>query len=140
MAPLLPTNVAVVHFPDVKKATEAVIEIMNQGVGIRTSTTYPIVPYFAHSYFFDLMQNVSNWVTMTSCVQQISTACLLVNGPKSIPCFSSSRDPHLEVSKKQLISSKPSLENTEAMDSQSLKPTKKRICFGVTGRMRYIAD
>ncbi|KAI0080145.1 hypothetical protein K474DRAFT_1638149 [Panus rudis PR-1116 ss-1] len=35
LAPLLPTNVAVVHFPDVKKATEAVIEIMNQGVGIQ---------------------------------------------------------------------------------------------------------
>lgn len=39
LAPLLPTNVAVVHFPDVKKATEAVIEIMNQGVGIRTSSS-----------------------------------------------------------------------------------------------------
>jgi len=35
LAPLLPTNVAVVQFPDVKKATEAVIEIMNQGVGIQ---------------------------------------------------------------------------------------------------------
>ena len=35
LAPLLPTNVAVVQFPDVRKATEAVIEIMNQGVGIR---------------------------------------------------------------------------------------------------------
>ncbi|KAH8096793.1 hypothetical protein BXZ70DRAFT_1072326 [Cristinia sonorae] len=35
LAPLLPTNVAVCHFPDVKKATEAVSEIMNQGVGIQ---------------------------------------------------------------------------------------------------------
>lgn len=35
LAPLLPTNVAVVQFPDVRKATEAVIEIMNQGVGIQ---------------------------------------------------------------------------------------------------------
>lgn len=35
LAPVLPTNVAVVHFPDVRKATEAVVEIMNQGVGIR---------------------------------------------------------------------------------------------------------
>ncbi|THH29532.1 hypothetical protein EUX98_g4647 [Antrodiella citrinella] len=35
LAPLLPTNVAVCHFPDVKKATEAVVEIMSQGVGIQ---------------------------------------------------------------------------------------------------------
>ncbi|KAI0755394.1 FAD-linked oxidase-like protein [Daedaleopsis nitida] len=35
LAPLLPTNVAVVQFPDVRKATEAVIEIVNSGVGIQ---------------------------------------------------------------------------------------------------------
>jgi hypothetical protein len=35
LAPVLPTTVAVVQFPDVRKATEAVTEIMNQGVGIR---------------------------------------------------------------------------------------------------------
>ncbi|KAG9218493.1 hypothetical protein CCMSSC00406_0008846 [Pleurotus cornucopiae] len=35
LAPVLPTTVAVVHFPDVKKATEAVIEVLNQGVGIQ---------------------------------------------------------------------------------------------------------
>ncbi|KIY49941.1 hypothetical protein FISHEDRAFT_72171 [Fistulina hepatica ATCC 64428] len=35
LAPVLPTTVAVVHFPDVKKATEAVIDAMNQGVGIQ---------------------------------------------------------------------------------------------------------
>ena len=39
LAPLLPTNVAVVQFPDVRKATEAVIEIMNRGVGIREYAT-----------------------------------------------------------------------------------------------------
>lgn len=38
LAPLLPTTVAVVQFPDVRKATEAVTEVMNQGVGIRMST------------------------------------------------------------------------------------------------------
>ncbi len=36
---MLPTNVAVVQFPNVRKATEAVIEIMNQGVGIREHIT-----------------------------------------------------------------------------------------------------
>ena len=36
LAPVLPTNVAVVQFPDVRRATEAVVQIMNQGVGIRT--------------------------------------------------------------------------------------------------------
>ena len=35
LAPLLPTNVAVAQFPDVRKATEASIEIMNRGAGIR---------------------------------------------------------------------------------------------------------
>ncbi|KAF8990475.1 FAD-linked oxidase-like protein [Cyathus striatus] len=35
LAPVLPTTVAVVQFPNVKKATEAVIEVMNQGVGIQ---------------------------------------------------------------------------------------------------------
>ncbi|KAF8877514.1 FAD-linked oxidase-like protein [Infundibulicybe gibba] len=35
LAPVLPTTVAAVHFPDVRRATEAVLEIMNQGVGIQ---------------------------------------------------------------------------------------------------------
>ncbi|KAI0691286.1 FAD-linked oxidase-like protein [Cerioporus squamosus] len=35
LAPLLPTNVAVVQFPDVRKATAAVSEIVNSGVGIQ---------------------------------------------------------------------------------------------------------
>ncbi|KAI0933110.1 hypothetical protein AcV7_004679 [Taiwanofungus camphoratus] len=35
LAPVLPTTVAVVQFPNVRKATEAVIEIMNKGVGIQ---------------------------------------------------------------------------------------------------------
>ncbi|KAL0961345.1 hypothetical protein HGRIS_006301 [Hohenbuehelia grisea] len=35
LAPVLPTTVAVVHFPDVKLATEAVIDVLNQGVGIQ---------------------------------------------------------------------------------------------------------
>ena len=39
LAPVLPTTVAVVQFPDVKKATQAVIEVINRGVGIRTLTT-----------------------------------------------------------------------------------------------------
>lgn len=33
----MPTAVAVVQFPDVRKATEAVIEVMNKGIGIRRS-------------------------------------------------------------------------------------------------------
>ncbi|KAF7978658.1 hypothetical protein HWV62_45178 [Athelia sp. TMB] len=34
LAPLLPTNVAVVQFPDVETATRASIDVMNRGVGI----------------------------------------------------------------------------------------------------------
>ncbi|KAJ3867002.1 FAD-binding domain-containing protein [Lentinula novae-zelandiae] len=35
LTPVLPTTVAVVHFPDVRKATEAVREVMLSGVGIQ---------------------------------------------------------------------------------------------------------
>ncbi|RPD62881.1 FAD-binding domain-containing protein [Lentinus tigrinus ALCF2SS1-6] len=35
LAPVLQTNVAVVQFPDVQKATEAVIELVNSGIGIQ---------------------------------------------------------------------------------------------------------
>lgn len=35
LVPLLPTSVAVVQFPDVRKATEAASEVMNRGVGIQ---------------------------------------------------------------------------------------------------------
>ena len=35
LAPALPTTVAFAQFPDVKKAAEAVIDVMNRGVGIR---------------------------------------------------------------------------------------------------------
>ncbi|KAI0792493.1 hypothetical protein C8Q75DRAFT_804866 [Abortiporus biennis] len=35
LTPLLPTNVAVAQFPDVHRATSAVLEIMNEGVGIQ---------------------------------------------------------------------------------------------------------
>jgi D-lactate dehydrogenase (cytochrome) len=38
LAPVIPTTVAVVQFPNVRQATEAVAEVMNLGVGIRTST------------------------------------------------------------------------------------------------------
>ncbi|KDR83282.1 hypothetical protein GALMADRAFT_206873 [Galerina marginata CBS 339.88] len=34
-APLLPTTVAIVHFPNVQKATEAVVDVMQAGVGIQ---------------------------------------------------------------------------------------------------------
>ncbi|KAI0061426.1 FAD-binding domain-containing protein [Artomyces pyxidatus] len=35
LAPLLPTTVAIAQFPNVRKATEAVVEILNRGVGIQ---------------------------------------------------------------------------------------------------------
>lgn len=35
LAPLLDTNVAVCQFPNVRDATEAVIEILNKGVSLR---------------------------------------------------------------------------------------------------------
>jgi D-lactate dehydrogenase (cytochrome) len=35
LAPVIPSQVAIAQFPSVKKATEAVIEILNTGVNIR---------------------------------------------------------------------------------------------------------
>ena len=59
LAPVLPTNVAVVQFPDVHKATEAVIEIVNSGVGIRTlSLSLDVCLYSAH---LAATQNASSW-------------------------------------------------------------------------------
>ena len=42
LTPVLPTTVAVVHFPDVKHASEAVIDVLNRGVGIRKLLPLPI--------------------------------------------------------------------------------------------------
>ena len=35
LAPVLPTTVATARFPDMRKASEAVIEILNTGIGVR---------------------------------------------------------------------------------------------------------
>ena len=35
LAPVIPTTVATVRFPNMRKASEAVIEIINTGIGIR---------------------------------------------------------------------------------------------------------
>ena len=39
LSPVLPTTVAVVQFPNVRKATEAVVGVMNTGMGNHTSST-----------------------------------------------------------------------------------------------------
>lgn len=53
LAPLLPTTVAVVHFPDVQEATEAVMDVMQTGVGIRT-LSYPFIfcSFYLKSFIF----------------------------------------------------------------------------------------
>ena len=40
LAPVLPTNVAVVQFPDVRSATAASIEVINHGAGIRVFLSF----------------------------------------------------------------------------------------------------
>ena len=45
LAPLVPTAVATARFPDVRKASEAVIEILNTGIGIRALS----VPSLLHN-------------------------------------------------------------------------------------------
>ena len=41
LAPLLKTDVAVVQFPNVRNATEAVKDILNKGIGIRACCFTP---------------------------------------------------------------------------------------------------
>ena len=41
LAPVIPTTVATARFPDIRKATEAVIEILNTGIGIRELSHLP---------------------------------------------------------------------------------------------------
>lgn len=47
LAPVLPTTTAVVQFPDILKASEAVIDVMNQGVGIQCIELLDKVSMFA---------------------------------------------------------------------------------------------
>ena len=56
LAPVLPTTVAVAQFPNVKKATEAVIDIMNRGVGIRKCLSCRLSPTrnSQHAWFVEI--------------------------------------------------------------------------------------
>lgn len=65
LTPLLPTNVAVVQFPDVKKATEAVREIINSGVGVRT-----FIFFFNHNYA-SLKPYI--YLRLTECIEFLDT-------------------------------------------------------------------
>ena len=48
LAPVLPITVATARFPNVRKASEAVIEILNTGIGVRelSPLTFPFLPLF----------------------------------------------------------------------------------------------
>ncbi len=47
LAPVLPTTVATARFPNVRNASEAVIEILNTGIGIRALlATFPFLSFF----------------------------------------------------------------------------------------------
>jgi FAD/FMN-containing dehydrogenase len=52
LAPVVPTTVATARFPDMRKASEAVIEILKTGIGIRA----PLFPQF---YSFFSVSNLS---------------------------------------------------------------------------------
>jgi D-lactate dehydrogenase (cytochrome) len=44
LAPIVPTTVATARFPDMRKASEAVIEILNTGIGVRESSPPLVSP------------------------------------------------------------------------------------------------
>lgn len=59
LAPVLPTTVAVVHFPDVKCASEAVIDVINRGVGIRKLFPF-VIKQDAHSKISECVELVDS--------------------------------------------------------------------------------
>ena len=63
LAPLVPTTIATARFPDVRKASKAVIEILSAGIGIR-ALTIPS-PAFIITYRPD--QSASSLSTRRSC-------------------------------------------------------------------------
>lgn len=50
LAPVLPTTVATARFPNVRKASEAVIEVLNTGIGVRELVIPSTFPF--RSFFF----------------------------------------------------------------------------------------
>jgi FAD/FMN-containing dehydrogenase len=84
LTPVLPTTVATVQFPNVRKASEAVIEILNTGIGIRAfvlpPSSFPLLLLFVvvvhvvplhhatRTAHFFLAQNASNSSMQRSCV------------------------------------------------------------------------
>jgi FAD/FMN-containing dehydrogenase len=71
LAPVVPTTVATARFPNMRKAGEAVIEIMNTGIGIRELLS-PISPnsipfvFNATQTLLPTVQNASNSSTLRS--------------------------------------------------------------------------
>ena len=59
---MLPSTVAVVQFPNVQKATEAVVDVMNKGVGIRMFQFHQALLETSFEYLLSpFVQNASNW-------------------------------------------------------------------------------
>lgn len=131
LTPLLPTTVAMVHFPNVQKATEASIEALNIGAGIRTFT----LPSPRSSSFTDqsslslLKQNASNSSIPSSC-----TAPTLsprppppsTPSPNKTLCSSNSKVPPPPLSKRRPASLRPSQRSTGG----------RALCLRRTRRLR----
>jgi D-lactate dehydrogenase (cytochrome) len=57
LAPVVPTTVATVRFPNMRKASEAVIEILNTGIGIRALFP-PSLPFLELSIYIECIELV----------------------------------------------------------------------------------
>jgi len=64
LAPVLPTNVAVIHFPDVRSATAASIDVINRGAGIRAFVFF----CFSSNLWNDIDDDINN---VFSCSQNV---------------------------------------------------------------------
>jgi FAD/FMN-containing dehydrogenase len=61
LAPVLPTTVATVQFPNVRKASEAVIEILNTGIGIRAFVLPPSSFFVSFPLLFCCLSSSFTW-------------------------------------------------------------------------------
>ena len=85
-------------------------------------------------------QNVSNFVTLNSCVRQTSLVVLNVPTLSSIPSSSNSKDLLKPRSRNPPELSRKSSKSTVAPASNLPEAKKKRKIYGLIGRMHSILD
>ena len=143
LAPVLPTTVATARFPDMRKASEAVIEILNTGIGVRELS--PRLSHFSLSFFAAhcahatpritfTSQNASNSSTRRSCALPCQQETPPVRTTSPTTCSSSCRARRQARSQSPLRWSRRSSRNTAVTTSGPQRRRRKPMRYGRTGR------